>query len=195
MSSARRPLRQRCAAGGTATWTHDRCQVRLQATLAGYRGCPVVVRASSSHREDQSEGQSASVPCPCQNGRKTAVASGQPRAPRRASDLGMGWLTRCVKHTSSSGSDAPTARRCSGDLYPPCWHGDWGRAGGSTPQSAQQTSVARYDTPPIDLIMQFKSVLTEKTREAGYWWSAIALTVTRASTIITVTRSVHRTAP
>jgi hypothetical protein len=40
------------------------------------------------------------VLCPCQNGRKTAVASGQSRTLRTASDLGMGWLTRCVKHTS-----------------------------------------------------------------------------------------------
>jgi hypothetical protein len=28
---------------------------------------------------------------PCQFGRETAVLSGQPRAPRRSSDLGMGW--------------------------------------------------------------------------------------------------------
>jgi hypothetical protein len=40
------------------------------------------------------------VPCPCQNERKTAVASGHSRTSRTASDLGMGWLTRCVKHTS-----------------------------------------------------------------------------------------------
>ena len=40
------------------------------------------------------------MPCPCQNGRETAVNSGRSRAPRTASDLGIGWLTRCVKHTS-----------------------------------------------------------------------------------------------
>jgi hypothetical protein len=39
-------------------------------------------------------------PRPCQNRRKTAVASGHSRTSRTASDLGMGWLTRCVKHTS-----------------------------------------------------------------------------------------------
>jgi hypothetical protein len=38
-----------------------------------------------------------SVPHPCQNRRKTAVTSGQPRAPRTASDLHMGRVTRCVK--------------------------------------------------------------------------------------------------
>jgi hypothetical protein len=42
----------------------------------------------------------SAVPCPCQNGRKTAVISGHPRAPRMAFDLGMHRLTRCVKHTS-----------------------------------------------------------------------------------------------
>ena len=40
------------------------------------------------------------VPHPCQNERKTAVASGHSRTPRTASDLGSGRLTRCVKHTS-----------------------------------------------------------------------------------------------
>jgi hypothetical protein len=40
------------------------------------------------------------VPRPCQNGRETAVISGRSRTLRTASDLGMGWLTRCVKHTS-----------------------------------------------------------------------------------------------
>ena len=58
---------------------------------------PDLARAGSSHREDQPK---ASVPCPCQNGRKTAVASGHSRTPRMASDLGMGRLTHCVKHTS-----------------------------------------------------------------------------------------------
>ncbi len=33
------------------------------------------------------------VPCPCQNGRKTAVTSGQPRAIRTAADLRMRRLT------------------------------------------------------------------------------------------------------
>jgi hypothetical protein len=41
--------------------------------------------------------QSAFVPCPCQNGRKTAVARGHSRTPRTASDLGTGRLTRRVK--------------------------------------------------------------------------------------------------
>jgi len=44
--------------------------------------------------------RTVSVPGSCQNGRETAVTSGHPRAARTASGLGMGWLTRCVKHTS-----------------------------------------------------------------------------------------------
>jgi hypothetical protein len=42
----------------------------------------------------------AAVPRPCQNGRKTAVISGHPRASRTASDLGKRRLTRCVKRPS-----------------------------------------------------------------------------------------------
>ena len=45
--------------------------------------------------------QSASVQCPCQNGREAAVARGHSWTSRTGSDLGMGWLTRCVKHTSN----------------------------------------------------------------------------------------------
>jgi hypothetical protein len=41
------------------------------------------------------------VPRSCQNERRTAVASGHSRIPRTASDLGMGWLTCCGKHTSN----------------------------------------------------------------------------------------------
>jgi hypothetical protein len=41
-----------------------------------------------------------SMPCPCQNGRKTAVARGHSGTSGTASELGIGWLTRCVKHTS-----------------------------------------------------------------------------------------------
>ena len=40
------------------------------------------------------------VPCPCQNGRETAVISGRSRAPRTAADLGTCRLTRCVKRPS-----------------------------------------------------------------------------------------------
>jgi hypothetical protein len=74
---------------------HDRRQRWLAAELIPTRHAPVVRIERISRR-----GQSASVPCPCQNGRKTAVASGHSRTSRTASDLGMGWLTRCVKHTS-----------------------------------------------------------------------------------------------
>jgi hypothetical protein len=56
--------------------------------------------AFSSHQEGQPKVRSASVPRPCQNGRKTAVARGHSRAPRTASDLDKRRLTRCVKRPS-----------------------------------------------------------------------------------------------
>jgi hypothetical protein len=42
----------------------------------------------------------ASVPRSCQNGRKTAVISGRPRASRMTSDLGTRRLTPCLKRPS-----------------------------------------------------------------------------------------------
>ena len=45
-------------------------------------------------------GSTRAVPRTCQNRRETAVTSGRSRTSQTASDLGMDWLTRCVKHTS-----------------------------------------------------------------------------------------------
>jgi hypothetical protein len=54
------------------------------------------------------------VPCPCQNGRKTAVTSGHPRALRTVSDLGMCRLTRCVKRPVTKLGDLSLARGSAG---------------------------------------------------------------------------------
>jgi hypothetical protein len=59
----------------------------------------------------------------CQNGRETAVISGHSRTPRTASDLGMGWLTRCVKHTSKQSVERSWqgGGRYSSDTYVSDW--------------------------------------------------------------------------
>ena len=92
ISSVQQDARQR---GRTTAARYDRGQPLLAAEVVRL-SCAPAVRIERIRRR----GQSASVPCPCQNGRKTAVAHGHSRTPRTASDLGMGWLTRCVKHTS-----------------------------------------------------------------------------------------------
>ena len=75
----------------------EKTQVRNVAEdLPQGRGCPALF-----HPELTREAWMATaVPCPCQNGRKTAVNSGRSRAPRTASDLGTYRLTRCVKRPS-----------------------------------------------------------------------------------------------
>ena len=52
------------------------------------------------------------VPLPaCQNGRNTAVASGHSRTSRTAAILGMGWLTRFVKHSFKQPLRRPLMRK------------------------------------------------------------------------------------
>ena len=99
ISSVQQDARQR---GRTTAARYDRGQPLLAAEVVRL-SCAPAVRIERIRRR----GQSASVPCPCQNGRKTAVAHGHSRTPRTASDLGMSWLTRCVKHTSKQRVDLP----------------------------------------------------------------------------------------
>ena len=90
--------------------------------------CSVVLYAASG----------AFVPCPCQNGRKTAVASGHSWTSRTASDLGMGWLTRCVKHTSKQ----PFAAELMRKLVLPSKHDHWVRPGGRQARAPQPVRPA-----------------------------------------------------
>jgi enamine deaminase RidA (YjgF/YER057c/UK114 family) len=58
----------------------------------------------------QSRGPTRAVPLACQTGRKTAVTSGQPRAPRTASNLGARRLTPCAKRPSKQSVAAKLGR-------------------------------------------------------------------------------------
>lgn len=78
------------------------------------------------------------VPHPCQNEGETAVISGHLRASRTTSDLGMSWLTRCVKRPSKQrvarAYGAPLTHSPDMD-EPPLTVGPW-----SKPRSVQGPS-------------------------------------------------------
>ena len=72
----------------TTASQHDHQHTELAGTTAKRPAAPLV-------RDEE-----ATVPVACPIGRSTPGTRGHSRTPITASDLGMDWLTRCVKHTS-----------------------------------------------------------------------------------------------